>query len=382
MTKGGAWLARVASCASLALALAAAGCATDPLARGEARYRSGDLAGAVAVWRTVPPGSPAHRKAQARITRATAFAARLVAERRAQAEAYRAEGRFAEAIRMYREALALEPSQPSVVARLNGLVRRLAQEKAAGRERVGARLAAGDFAAAHEELVVLKILDPFDTDVLDQLETLEPARAAQARRLLDEARVLAGRSQLAAARASAARALDYEPLAAEAEALLADVVRRQWTAGEAADAGDPHAAGRPAPGGSLPAGWRASGVAATPAAAFRRSLALKEAGQPVEALRELVRAAKASPKEGELAAVLLTLRGALQSRVEQFFIQGIRHYRAERMQPAIEQWETVLLIDPGHEKARLYIDKARKVLEKLAAIQREEAVDAVAPAEE
>ncbi len=364
-----------------ALGLAAAGCATGPLGRGEARYRGGDLAGAVAVWRTVPPGSPAHREAQARITRATAFAARLVTERLAQAETYRAEGRFAEAIRMYREALVLAPSQPDVVARLNGLVRRLAQEKAAGRGRVSARLAAGDFAAAHEELVVLKILDPFDTDVLDRLETIEPARAAQARRLLDEARGLAGRSQLAAARTSAARAFEYEPLAAEADALLADIARRQWTASEV-DAADLRPGARAAPGGSSAAGWRASGVAAAPAAALRRGLALKDAGQPVEALRELARAAKANPKDGQLAAALLTLRGVLQSRVEQFFVQGIRYYRAERMQPAIEQWETVLLIDPGHEKAQLYIDKARKVLEKLAAIQHEEAAATLAPAEQ
>lgn len=381
LRRGGAWLAglaRSAGCAGVALALAAAGCAADPLARGEARYRDGDLAGAVGLWRTVPPGSPAHREAQARITRATAFAARLVAERLAQAEAYRAESRFAEAIRMYREALALEPAQPDVVARLNGLARRLAREKAAGHGRVAARLAAGDFAAAYDELVVLKILDPLDTDVLEQLEALEPARAAQARRLLDEARGLASRGQLAAARASAARALDYDPLAPEAEALLADIARRQWAGSEAADAAEPRAAGRRAAGGSLAAGGRTSGIAAGPAAALRRGLALKEAGQPIEALRELARAAEASPRDGQLAAALLTLRGVLQSRVEQFFVQGIRYYRAERMQPAIEQWETVLLIDPGHEKARLYIDKARKVLEKLEAIRREEAAAAVA----
>jgi hypothetical protein len=60
-------------------------------------------------------------------------------------------------------------------------------------------------------------------------------------------------------------------------------------------------------------------------------------------------------------------------QVEELFVQGIRYYRAERMAQAVREWETVLLIDPAHAKARVYLEKARRVLEKLDAIQRDEA---------
>jgi tetratricopeptide (TPR) repeat protein len=352
----------------LAAALLLAGCATrDPIARGEAAFRAGDLTAAVAIWSAVSPRAEAYREAQARIARATALGSRLGADRVRQAEAFRGEGRYAEAVLAYREALALGHNDPDVEARLEGLVRRLAREKAAGRARVAARLSAGDLAGAYDELVVLRILDPFDAEVHATLEALEPARAAAARRSLEEAKTLAGRGHLAAARAAAARALDYEPVAPAAETLIGDLMRRERLGLEDG------ARGVPVPGG------RAASAAAE--AALRRSHALREAGQTVEALREVARAAEANPRDARLATQVQELRNALAGSTEAFFIQGIRHYRAERMQQAINEWQTVLLIDPTHEKARLYVDKARRVLEKLDAIQREEvAAQPAAPA--
>ena len=345
-----------------ALLLVGSGCATT-LDRGEAAFRRGDLPRAIAVWGDVPRGTPDYDEAQARIARAGALGRRIVADRLEQAEAYRAEGRFAEAIQGYREALALDPAHPAVRARMNGLVRRLAREKAAGRGRVAARLAAGDLAAAHDELLVLKILDPFDADVLERLEALEPERVALGRRHLEEARALASRGQYAAGIAAAARALDYEALAGEAEALLTELSRRQRAHGEAqADTTSRRAAALPGPAVD---------------AALRRGQALEQAGQPLEALREFARAAESSRRDPRLAAEMAALRGALGDRAEAAFVQGIRHYRAERMQLAIREWETVLLIEPAHEKARVYIEKARKVLEKLEAIRREDAAAAV-----
>jgi tetratricopeptide (TPR) repeat protein len=154
-------------------------------------------------------------------------------------------------------------------------------------------------------------------------------------------------------------------VAPAAEGLIADLMRRERLGLEDG------ARGVPTPGGR----------AASAAEALRRSHALQQAGQTVEALREVARAAEASPRDARLATQVQELRNALAGSIEPFFIQGIRHYRAERMQQAIEEWQTVLLIDPTHEKARLYVEKARRVLEKLDAIQREEvAAQPAAPA--
>lgn len=348
--------ARLLCCAGLAGLLAAGGCAAGPLAQGDAAFRAGDIRGAIAAWQAVPPESDAYVEAQARVRRATAYAAQIVAERLAEAEAFRSEGRLGEAIQRYREALALDPSQTEAQTRLNGLVRRLAREKAAGKGRAAARLAAGDPAGAYDELFLLKVLDPFDADLLEQLDRLEPARAAAARRHLDEARTQAARGQYGAARASATRALEFEPLAAEAERLLADIGRRER--GAAVET-------------RRTRGARAGG-SPDAEAAIRRVQALQQAGRPIDALREAARAAQAHPKDGRLAAEVQALRESLAGSVDRLFVEGIRHYRAERVQLAARNWEAVLLIDPSHEKARLYLEKARRVLEKLEVIQRDE----------
>lgn len=341
--------------------VAAAGCAAGPLARGDAAFRGGDLRGALVAWQAVPPGTAEHAEAKGRIRRGNAYATYLVAERLAEAEAFRAEGRFGEAIQRYREALAVDPFQPEAQARLNGLARRLAREKAAGEGRAAARLAAGDLAGAYDELFVLKVLDPFDADLLDRLDRLEPARAAAARHLLDEARAQLARGQLGAARAAATRTLEFEPLATEAEAILAEIGRRELGPAVVEERRAVATRAVASPGAE---------------AALRRAQALDQAGQPEEALREVARAAAANPRDGRLVAEVQAMRQALAGSVDRRFVEGIRHYRAERMQQAAREWEAVLLIDPSHVKARLYLEKARKVLEKLDAIQREEAAAA------
>lgn len=54
--------------------------------------------------------------------------------------------------------------------------------------------------------------------------------------------------------------------------------------------------------------------------------------------------------------------------VDTYYRQGLVHYKNQRLKQAIEQWEKLLAIEPDHKKAKIYINKARRMLKKLEEI--------------
>jgi len=54
--------------------------------------------------------------------------------------------------------------------------------------------------------------------------------------------------------------------------------------------------------------------------------------------------------------------------VDTYYRQGLIHYKNQRLEQAIQQWEKLLIIDPDHKKAKIYINKARRMLKKLEEI--------------
>jgi len=54
--------------------------------------------------------------------------------------------------------------------------------------------------------------------------------------------------------------------------------------------------------------------------------------------------------------------------VNTYYTQGLVHYKNQRLKQAIEQWEKLLVIEPDHKKAKIYINKARRMLKKLEEI--------------
>lgn len=50
---------------------------------------------------------------------------------------------------------------------------------------------------------------------------------------------------------------------------------------------------------------------------------------------------------------------------QQFYLQGIEHYTHGRYEQAVTAWKQVLLLSPGHEKARMNIDKATRKLRQI-----------------
>ena len=59
----------------------------------------------------------------------------------------------------------------------------------------------------------------------------------------------------------------------------------------------------------------------------------------------------------------------LQEQAEVHYANGIRHYLAEELDKAIEEWEETLRLNPDHPKAKKDLQKARRMLETLRKIK-------------
>jgi len=58
-------------------------------------------------------------------------------------------------------------------------------------------------------------------------------------------------------------------------------------------------------------------------------------------------------------------RQELSKNAENLYKIGLKFFREQKLQEAIDQWNAVLRIEPGHQKAREYIEKASKLLNTL-----------------
>ena len=57
--------------------------------------------------------------------------------------------------------------------------------------------------------------------------------------------------------------------------------------------------------------------------------------------------------------------GAKPGDEQQLYLQGVAFYTQGKYPDAIKAWETVLLLDPEHEKALLNIEKTRRKLRQI-----------------
>jgi tetratricopeptide (TPR) repeat protein len=83
-----------------------------------------------------------------------------------------------------------------------------------------------------------------------------------------------------------------------------------------------------------------------------------------EAYRTLTQLSSVSPGYKDSAAMLRSARTRL---VQQRYQEGLRLFREERLEAAIEQWRGVLELDPKHANARRNIEQAERMLRTLAA---------------
>lgn len=85
----------------------------------------------------------------------------------------------------------------------------------------------------------------------------------------------------------------------------------------------------------------------------------KKFDESYQALTQLAKLAPRYEDAGELT------RQARTGLVQQYYNEGLRLYRDEKLEQAIEQWKSVLELDPRHPNARKNIEQAELILKKL-----------------
>jgi tetratricopeptide (TPR) repeat protein len=111
-------------------------------------------------------------------------------------------------------------------------------------------------------------------------------------------------------------------------------------------------------------GGGASPEAETPGALYAAARAHLAARDHDRAYRALVQLDHVSPGYRDSARLLRALRPRL---ARQRYQNGLRLFREELLEDAIEQWRAVLEIDPAHRLARRNIEQAEQMLRTLAA---------------
>jgi len=66
---------------------------------------------------------------------------------------------------------------------------------------------------------------------------------------------------------------------------------------------------------------------------------------------------------------LFSVKKVMKKQAEIHYLQGVKYFLNEELQSAIKEWETTLILDPEHKKAKKDIENARSLLEKLKKVK-------------
>ena len=99
---------------------------------------------------------------------------------------------------------------------------------------------------------------------------------------------------------------------------------------------------------------------------YNQGVAYVGKGNYAEALKMFERLRRIQPDFKRLAHYTQTAREKLG---DQHYLAGIRHYKEQRLQEAIEEWNQALALNPKLESAKRHQEQARKLLKRLEEIK-------------
>jgi len=339
------------------LALAITAC-TTPLQRGQRLYRDGDRLAALEVWRAAPENSPDYAAIVARVAVVEEEFDQLVLRYKKRARYFETKGRLAESILNYRLALKLQPNDLETLDHVQGLARDLAQRKTRLKGTYAAAMLEKDLPGARRDLGRLRRLDPFDPELESDQRQLNAALQAEISRLLAAGRLGFSMGNYAAAERAFHAVLQLEPANESARGHLSyiAVTRRESAAvGEA-----PFDAGTLASVAEI----RAEGF-------YQNGLAAERGGELYAAIRYYQLALDANQQHSQSRKHLTGVREGLSSEVDTLIEAGRNQFRNEDLQPALDLWRRVLLIDPDNARAQAYVARAERQLQNLEQLRSE-----------
>jgi len=349
-------LATVCACGALAC--------TTPLERGEREYQAGDRAEAIAVWEKIDSAELDYASARGRIDAVAEERGQLIERYLQRGRYFEERGRLAEAVLDYRLALRIEPSDRATLAHVQELSRRVAKARAEGLALFRAAFARDDLAAARVHVSGLRVLDAFSPEIADCQRQLAEALATRLEASIARANDRLDAGRFREAESAFRSVLELDPQNVTARGNLAYIERLR-------------AESAPAQAGTTPNPAR-EGIAPRPRSAarprdfeiraegyFQNAVNAEASGDPLQAIRYDLAAIDADTSHASARSHLAALRRALAVQVAGLLESGRQHFQREDLRAALDQWERVLLIDPGNSEARDYSARAEKLLERL-----------------
>ena len=341
--------------------IASLGCA-GAYERGDRLYSQGDVGGALAAWRDIPPSSPEYPRAHARLETIEAELASSLARYEKRAEFYEDEGRLAEAVLYYRLALKLDPDRPQTLARTQSLYRELRTKETEERAKLSAALAAGSLREANESAERLQRLDPFDPAIQIELRQVRAETGAQVLRFLEEGKRAYALGDRGGARTAFEHVLELDHENEAALGYLSYIKRYDQEVAEQAEE-------RRKPSNGAPPPPTVSSEEILAEGRFRSGQRAEEQGDPFRAIQEYKAALRIEKNHAGASRRLNGLRQELAPKVPALYEQGKRYFQDEDLEKALVVWRNALLIAPDDQRTKENVDRAERILSRLEEIQ-------------
>lgn len=309
--------------------------------------------------------NPGYADAAGRTQRAEAMLSREVGSRVTQAKDLASKGRLAESIRLYREALKLDPRRSDLAETVASLNAELDSRRRGLFTVLNTQLEKKNYTEAHTTLLKLERLDPFHDEVGTRLNEVESQIAAQYSKSMEEGIALYRKREYQKALAVFNRVLRTWPAHPQAQNYKNRITELY---AEAAKVSPKKSAARP------PAGKTAAApVPAEPAAtSFDQITAVRLSegqgylarGENAKALERFNKALDLDPNNEAAQKGRQQAIAKIGKTTEDLFREGVNFYRNEQLDRAIERWNLVLLMDPAHDRAQKYLERAQRLLDK------------------